>query len=109
MSNETNPDSPNRWSHDPLFWLWIAAALSPVSTMILDLFGLIDRTTGPYPLVNNVSWMVFGAVMVACAIRGKDIGEDQPMSTGGRICVAVIGVAIAVVALVLGLLPALKG
>lgn len=107
MSNDSNSNWLKNCQHDPLWWLWIVSLLSPVSTMILDLVGVIDRSVEPYSLANNTSWVVFGIISVACAVRGKDLGEDKPMSTGARVFCAVLGVVVAGVALVLGLLPAL--
>lgn len=107
MSNDSYSNWLKNCQHDPLWWLWIASLLSPLSTIILDLAGVIDRSVEPYSLANNTSWVVFGVIMIAIAVRGKDLGEDKPMSTAGRIVCAVLGLVVAGVALVLGLLPAL--
>ncbi len=109
MSDESYSNWLKNCEKDPLWWLWIVSLLSPLSTMILDFAGVIDRDVEPYSLVNNTSWVVFGVILVAVAVRGKDIGEDKPMSTAGRVVCAALGIAVAGAALVLGLLPALNG
>ncbi len=90
-----------------MFWLWLLSLASPAVTAVLDLAEVIDRDAAPYSMVNHVSWIVFGVILILIAVRNKDLGEDKPMSTGLRIFCAVLGIFVAGVALVLGLLPGL--
>ncbi len=105
MSDESFSDWTGRAAKDPLFWLWIVSLLSPAVTAVLDLAGVIDREVSPYVLLNHGSWILFGLVLILAAARNKDLGEDKPMSTGVRVFCAVLGLFVAVVALVLGIIP----
>ncbi len=89
---------------DPLWWVWIISLVIVALSAILDMVGVIDSDVAPYNAVYNVSWAVFGLTLVAVAVRGKDIGEDKPMSTGLRIFSAVLGIFVALVAIVFGLI-----
>ncbi len=89
---------------DPLWWIWILSLIVVALSAILDMVGVIDSDVAPFNAVYNISWAVFGLTLVGVAIRGKDIGEDKPMSTGLRIFSAVLGIFVAVVAIVFGLI-----
>lgn len=93
---------------DPLCWLWLLSLVCPALTAILGLAGVIDRDAAPYSTMNYASWLVFGVVLILAVIRNKDLGEDKPMSTGVRVFCAVLGIFVAVVALVLGIIPSLN-
>ncbi len=105
MSNESYSSWLKNSLRDPLFWIWVLSLIAPACTAVLDLAGVIDRDVAPYSTIAQVSWLVFGAVLIIAAVRGTDIGQkDQPMSTAVRVFTAVIGIVVLGVALVLGLL-----
>ncbi len=85
---------------DPVWWLWILSAVVAAAISVLDLAGVIDSDVAPYNMAFNVSWVVLGLSILACAIRGKDVGEDKPMTTGTRVFTAVLGIFLAVVAVI---------
>lgn len=87
---------------DPLWWVWLLSAVVAALVSILDLAGVIDGDVAPYNMAFNVSWAILGLSFIACAIRGKDVGESKPMTTGARIFTAALGIFVAVVAIVFG-------
>ncbi len=108
MSNESYSTWLNNCKRDPLFWIWILSLIIPAVTAVLDLAGVIDSDAAPYAVASQVSWVVFGVVLILVAVRNRDLGEDKPMSTGLRIFCAALGVFAAGVALFLGVIPNLS-
>lgn len=108
MSNNSYSNWLQKCKHDPLWWIWLLSLVSPAITAVLDLAGVINRDLAPYSTINHASWVVFGAILILVAVRNKDLGEDKPMSTGLRVFCVALGVFVAGVALVLGIIPSLS-
>ncbi len=92
---------------DPLWWVTV---LSLVLLLLLELLSRA-RVTGfsrsPLSPVGDVLWLVFFLAFVACAVRGRSIGDRLKMSTKDRLGHAALGLIGAFLILEFCLLPAL--
>lgn len=104
MANKSYSEWLKNTVRDPLWWTWIISIAVVVVVLILDLVGVIDRDVEPFCDVANVSWAVFGTTLILASVRGKDVGADQPMSTGVRVFTAALGIIVLVVAIVFGII-----
>lgn len=105
MSKEEHSNWLESCKRDPLWWMWIISLVTPAVTAVLDLAGVIDSDQPPFSMPIQVSWFAFGVILILVAIRNKDLGEDKPMNKGLRAFCALLGIFVAGVALVLGIIP----
>ena len=94
---------------DPLWWV---AVLSLVLLLLLELLSRagVAGFSRPAPsLADDVLWLVFFLAFVACAVRGRSIGDRLKMSVKDRLGHAALGIAGIVIVFVTCILPALAG
>lgn len=94
---------------DPLWWVTVLSLVLPLLLELLSRAGVTGFSRAPLSLADDVLWLAFFLAFVACAVRGRSIGDRLKMSAKDRLGHAALGIAGVVIVFVTCILPALAG